>query len=380
MVGYLPDGRKDMRRGSAKTQAQAILARDQARRQQQTGVLLTTDQARETVGAYLERWLEGKVGLIRPRTQRLYGQFLRNHLLPALGAQRFAELRPETLRRLYSQLRRKTTVRHAPLSESTVHHIHVMLQMALDQAVLDGYCARNPARLVTMPPVPRPATYTPTLAEMQRFLAATEGSWGLLWRLAIESGCRIGELLGLCWSAVGPTSVTISQTLQGASAGVPRFGPPKTANGVRTIALAPATIAALQQHRDAQTDLAGYGLVFSSAVGRPLLYRNVYRRFKQDVARAGLPARLRIHDCRHFAATIMMQGQVPLRVVSARLGHASVGITAQLYQHPNREDDQSAAVVLHRLLAAGIDAGTAGIPGATLPLAADNKASVQEAQ
>ena len=83
--------------------------------------------------------------------------------------------------------------------------------------------------------------------------------------------------------------------------------------------------------------------MFCTGVGTPLIRRNVTRDFKAALRRAGLPATIRFHDLRHAHATLMLRAGVPLKVASGRLGHGSVAITADLYQHWAADMDQDAA-------------------------------------
>ena len=146
-------------------------------------------------------------------------------------------------------------------------------------------------------------------------------------------------------------TLSIRRTLTRVRAYVPQFGDPKSATSRRTIALPEEAIAALRAHRARQNQerlaagehWAGYGLVFATQIGTPLLQRNVIRDFKKALERAGLPRTIRFHDLRHAHATLMLRAGVPLKVASGRLGHGSIGITADLYQHVAQDLDADAA-------------------------------------
>jgi integrase len=117
-------------------------------------------------------------------------------------------------------------------------------------------------------------------------------------------------------------------------------------------------IAALRAHRARQNEerlaaganWADYGLVFATHLGTPLLQRNVIRDFKAALARAGLPQTIRFHDLRHAHATLMLRAGVPLKVASGRLGHGSIGITADLYQHLAEDLDVDTAARVEQAL------------------------------
>jgi len=164
-----------------------------------------------------------------------------------------------------------------------------------------------------------------------------------LWTVALYSGCREGELLGLKWQDVDLNTGTLAirRTLVGASGGTPRFGELKTARGRRTVTLPPVAVASLAQHRQRQLGqrsaqdsvYAEWDLVFATGLGTPLLARNVIRSFKAALGRAGLPAHVRVHDMRHAAATLMLEAGVYPKVASERFGHSNISITMDLYTH-----------------------------------------------
>ena len=220
-----------------------------------------------------------------------------------------------------------------------------------------GYLRRNPAETgaVEKPRVPRHEIRPPEPAELVRLVEAAEAAGdrlALLWALAIYSGCRQGELLGLTWSDVDLDRGTLSvrRTLQRVRATVPQFGEPKSATSRRTVRLPAVATAALRaqkarqaEERLAEAAWADYGLVFSTHMGTPLMWRNVIGAFKAALKRAGLVETIRFHDLRHAHATLMLRAGVPLKVASGRLDHSSVGITADLYQHLADDLDTDAA-------------------------------------
>ena len=132
--------------------------------------------------------------------------------------------------------------------------------------------------------------------------------------------------------------------------GRPAWSEPKTERSRRVVALDPGTVAVLRTHRKRQLEerLAvgpGYRddeLVFCTVAGAVLHPDNVTNAFDRHVAAAGLP-RIRLHDCRHTAATVLLEEGVPLKVVSERLGHSSIAITGDLYQHVTEHMQDQAA-------------------------------------
>jgi len=152
----------------------------------------------------------------------------------------------------------------------------------------------------------------------------------------------------------------VQQTLERAGRH-PRFGTPKTARSRRTVPL-PAELVALLRAWKAQQNqerlLLGpayrdYGLVFPLPDGGPIDYHNLSRRdFARLTAQAGLP-RIRFHDLRHAHASLLLGANVHPKVVSERLGHASIGITLDLYSHVAAPLQRDAAATIGRILASG---------------------------
>ena len=170
--------------------------------------------------------------------------------------------------------------------------------------------------------------------------------------LAIYTGLRQGELLGLKWDDVDleDGSLQVRRTLSITKSG-PVFTSPKTAGSRRSVKLTSKAIAALKSHLERQLgemDKVGSlwspgdadGLIFASETGEPLDRRVVTKlKFKPLLKRAGLPE-IRFHDLRHTCATLLLTRNVNPKIVSEMLGHASIAITLDTYSHvlPNMRD------------------------------------------
>jgi integrase len=294
-------------------------------------------------------WLEAAGTTTRPQTLAGYRQIARDHITPVLGNYKLAKLRPDAIQRLYAAKLKQG------LSAHTVRKIHIVLHRALEMAVRWGYISRNPADDADQPAEPKRDVRPPEPHELAKLLEAAEAAKDrltALWMLAIYTGCRQGELLALAWSDVdldGGT-LTIRRNLVRAREQVPYFGSPKSETSRRTISLPAVAVDALRVHksRQARDQLAArywadYDLIFCTKLGTPLLRRNVNRSFSTALTRAGLPSSIRFHDLRHAHATLLLRAGVPLKVASGRLGHGSVGITADLYQHWAADMDSDAA-------------------------------------
>jgi integrase len=236
-----------------------------------------------------------------------------------------------------------------------VRKIHIVLHRALELAVRWRYLPRNPADDVDPPAATKRTVPPPEPAELTRLVVTAEASGDrllALWALAIYTGCRQGELLALAWedADLDRGTLTIRRNLVRVKNQTPQFGSPKSDTSRRTISLPAVAVDALRAHRARQGKehlaaryWANCGLIFSTQLGTPLLRRNVNRSFSTALKRAGLPATVRFHDLRHAHATLMLRAGVPLKVASGRLGHGSVAITADLYQHWAVDMDSDAA-------------------------------------
>ncbi len=348
MVGYKTDGKPDRRTVYGKTRAECQGKLDELRKRASAGVLADRDKERDTVAAFLTRWLETTRTSVRPKTHKAYGEFVRLHLIPALGRHKLSALKPDHVQQFYAAelaaLHPKTgAIRYAP---RTVHHCHRVLHRALEMAVRWGYVPRNVCDAVDAPRVPHREIVPPTPAETGALLGAAEAAgdrYAGLWALAALTGARQGELLGLCWADVDLDTGTlrIRRTLAGVRGGAPEYSEPKTAKSRRTVDLSPDAVAALRAHRDRQgferqklgEAWAPYGLVFSTRLGTPLDPKTVTYAFKRALARAELPRSVRFHDLRHAAITMMLSAGEPVAAVSEMVGHHSPAMTHGVYGH-----------------------------------------------
>jgi integrase len=261
-------------------------------------------------------------------------------VVPTIGALPLRSLTRAQLRSLYADLADHGGRGKRPLSAKSVHNVSLMLSRAFGDAVEDRIIDSNPGARAHKLPSGRRDMKTWTGDQVHAFLGSVaRDRLAGLWRLAFSSGMRRGELLGLRWSDLDLDGATLSvqQTrIRGAEGLV--YGSPKTAKGRRRIALDAATVVALRAHRRAQAAerlLAGSiwhdeDLVFCRADGQPLDPDSVSQSFERLSARAGLP-RIRLHDARHTAASLLLAAGVHPKVVQERLGHATIATTLDTY-------------------------------------------------
>ena len=310
---------------------------------------LVFDAGTLTLGGYLHYWLEDVRDTVRPTTFERYEQIVRKHIIPMLGRNKLKDVTPTHVRGLYKE-------KLESLSPRTVQYIHVTLHKALKQATADDLIPRNVTEAVKAPQVHREEMHPLSPDQVKILLDAARGDrLEALYVLAIQTGLRQGELLGLKWEDVDLEAGTLQvrRTLATAKGG-PVLTIPKTKSSRRSVKLTRSAIEALRSHLERQLeeiDKAGSlwqenGLIFASESGKPLDRRYLTsRRFKALLKRAGLP-RVRFHDLRHTCATLLLGRNVNPKIVSELLGHASVAITLDIYSHvvPNMRDQAAAAM------------------------------------
>ena len=223
------------------------------------------------------------------------------------------------------------------------------MTQALGQAVRWGIVDKNPVKGAQPPRPVRPEPVVVDQVLARRIVDALEGSVvetpGMV---AISTGMRRGEILGLRWADLGPdlTQAQVRRTLHTTGRGL-RFSEPKTRRSRRAVALPGSLRPFLERARSTQA-LRRSGtpawqdldLLIDRGDGAPLNPDTLSSRWRLFLKRTGLP-HVRFHDLRHAHATLMLLQGVHPKVVSERLGHASVGITLDLYSHvlPSMQQD-----------------------------------------
>lgn len=306
--------------------------------ERQRGALV--DPSRETVEAFLERWLRDYAAHnVRPATYQCY-RYSAKRIVRILGQVRLSALRPAMIQEFYSQ-------ELAEVSSQTVRHSHTVLHEALGHAVRWGLLMANPVDAVAAPRVQRGPVTAWTAEQAARFLeAAKEDRFHVAYVLSMYLGLGRGEVLGLKWSDLdlerGAMAVRRQVCMVGGKVSVE---PTKTKGRQRPLELDAELVAALKKHRAAQNEerlrlgaaWQDEDWVFPSQQGGPMDPQRFYRlHFKAAVERAGLtlPGRLGYHAAmRHTFASLSLQAGVPVNTVSAGLGHTTSRMTLDTYSH-----------------------------------------------
>jgi integrase len=311
---------------------------------------------RLTVGDWLSRWLaDSAKPNTRPATFRRYAQLVDQYLVPSLGRIPLERLAP-------SDVRAMLNAKSDSLSPRSLHHLRAVLRTALHVAMRDELIPTNAAALAAAPRVPETDYHflgEKDAGDVRRFVDAIKGNrLEALYVLALALGLRQGELLGLRWEAIDLEASTLAvrhalQRIDGAYVLVE----PKTKKSRRVISPLPDVVtAALREHKgrhDGERDALGsrwlntQGLVFTTAFGAPLSGSVVTHDFQDLLERAGL-ARIRFHDLRHSAISLLGEQGVQPRMVMELVGHSNIGTTMNIYSHVVRSLRKEAAAAADR--------------------------------
>jgi integrase len=290
------------------------------------------EPSRMTLEEFLRSWLDGAAKLtVGTAALKRYRHCVELRIVPAIGSVPLAKLTAWHVQELYKRMSDEGV---SPRCQQMTANV---LIPALRHAVALKLMIHNPALDVPRPRCPKKEMKVWNAEQAKAFLAAARSDrLHALYVLALSTGMREGELFGLQWGDVDLAAgyLTVQRTLEELS-GKLTLKEPKTAAARRRIDLPRVAVDAMIAHRAAmlREGNAAAPAVFCDRRGGFLRQGNVARRsFVPLSDAAGLP-RIRFHDLRHTAATLMLAAGVPAKVVSERLGHASVEITLSVYAH-----------------------------------------------
>ena len=292
-----------------------------------------------TVGQWLDIWLREYKLNIRAETKASYEQHIRVHLKPTLGRIRLNKLTTHDIQLLYNSL-----ITDRGLSAKTIKNIHGALHAALEQAKINGYLRVNPSEGTTLPRIEKEELKIMDSADVSAFLRGIEGDdYELPLFVALFTGLRQGELLGLTWDCVDFERGTLLINKQHNRAKGEkefRFSPLKNSRP-RVLTPANAVMDALreqQRRQQAWADLAGSAwdnrenLVFTNELGRYINNKTLWVNFKRIVRALGMPE-LRFHDLRHTFSINSLRAGDDIKTVQENLGHATASFTLATYAH-----------------------------------------------
>jgi integrase len=330
-----------------------------------------------TVGDYLSgEWLDSRQGAdISPGTRDVEQLIVRAWVIPWIGSVPLQKLSARDLDRLYRTLRKRGGRGGKGLRGKSVRNTHALLSKAMGDAVRRGHIVANPVAAVDPPARDDSVERTAWSAdEVRRFLDVASGDrLGAVWRLALATGLRRGELVGLHWTDVdieaGTVAVTRQVLVRVRTDGGPRLYLRETTKSrkSRVVRFDTVTAAALRRWKaDQGEERLAFGAAYRTAGGlhieAPWMVTEpdgfvvhpdtLLRRWKALVNTAGVTP-ITLHGARHSYAELALSAGVRLDVLSRQLGHASIAITADVYGHPDDEAGAKAAERIGTVLGGG---------------------------
>jgi integrase len=360
------DGKRKQRRESGFATKKAAQERlTAALREVDTGTSL--DPTTQTVTEYLRHWLASIIApQKRPLTVDRYRTAIERYIAPAIGHVPLAKLAPAHVSALHADLAKRGYQR------ATIVHTHNALHNALKQAVRWQLVPRNACDAVPVGKVERAEHVVWDTETARRFqLAVADDPDAVLWLLAIATGLRRGELLGLKWADVDLTNAALRvqrARVRNPDGGMMEQG--TKGKRARVLDLAPSHVVMLRAHRLRQRETMlrhrdrweDGGWVFVEPPGthrnagrpggRPMAPTTFGRRWRALLRQVGLPA-IRPHDLRHTNATVLLLAGVHPKMVQERLGHANIGETMDTYSHVMPTLGRRAALALEAALGSG---------------------------
>lgn len=343
--------RKQRTKGGFRTRAAAEDALTEVLNEIRSGTVVAPSSV--TLEEYLTEWLTTVRPQLRETTWASYGVAVQR-ICWGLGAGKLQALTAVEVERFYARLVNEGGPAGRPLAAKTVRNTHIVLHRALADAERLRLVMRNVAHLARPPAVPHVERATWTADELAAFLEHVSGDrLFAAYVLLATTGMRRGEVFGLRWRDVDLSArrASITQTVTTVNDKLV-LGPTKTNRSRRTISLDPTTVDVLHAHRvvqDQERATAGqawdpsYDLVLCDGTGRPEHPDRFSRQFQRYVKATDLPPLRGPHNLRHTWATLALRAGVHPKVVSDRLGHATIAVTIDTYSHVAPSLDAEAA-------------------------------------
>ena len=308
---------------------------------------LTFEGTQITLERFMEGWLNGKKISRRPGTVHSYRRIAERDILPMMGRMRLKDILPGHVNQLYGNMTAEGK------GARTIQLVHVVLHCVLEQAVRENILGRNPLDAVERPRVETAEFQILNEEQVRQFMIfASDSPYASLFHLALTSGMRKGELLGLKWTDVNwdRCILNVHRQLQT----VPGQGyclvAPKTKAGHRQIKLGQGTMVQLEAHRKEQELVKKAArdkwqeneMIFTTWIGTYLDQSKVSKELKRILKKAGLP-NIRFHDLRHTSISFQLEMGTSLNTVQQRAGHSKASVTSDIYGHTLEHSQDVAA-------------------------------------
>ena len=318
------------------------------------------DPSSVTVREWLDTWTADYIGGVKPRTQDTYKQTVRVHLTPTLGAVRLQSLTAPAIQKVYNQKIK------GGLNPKTIRNIHGVFHKALEQAVKVGFLRVNPSAACELPRVKKPAIKPLEGAQVKAFLKEISANkYKYLFTVALLTGMRESEILGLTWSAVNfhTGELLVDKQLQRRkleSGAVEYTFEPTKNDKARRIKPGKTAMDSLRHVRTSQLEQKlqkgqlwnnPNDLVFTHENGQHIAPNTIIHALNKIKNAIGCPG-FRFHDIRHTYATLALQNGVDVKTLSESLGHATVAFTLDVYGHVTSAMQDNAASIMDAYITA----------------------------
>ena len=337
-LGYDPKTGKLIRKSVyGKTQKEVRLALSKIVSEMDSGTY--AEPSKMKVSQWLDEWLASYTMNIKPATRSAYEEHIRVHIKPSLGDIPLKQLSTRDIQQLYTNL-----LKERELSPKTVRNIHGVLHRTLEQAKLLGCIRVNPTDAAVTPRVEKKQVETLDAEDIGKFLAAIRGTkYEYPLFVAVFTGLRQGELLGLTWDCVDfENGLLLINKQHNRVKGDTEFRFASLKNDkARVLTAADEVMEVLKLQKERQTTWAatlGDGwsnpdhLVFTTEFGRYINNKILYQNFKRIMRKLGKPD-LRFHDLRHTYAVNSLRAGDDIKTVQENLGHATASFTLATYAH-----------------------------------------------
>jgi integrase len=315
----------------SKADAQKYLNAAMRRKDDGAQVILT----RQSLGAWIEEWLQVWCSGISARTKSDYDRLLRRYLPPELRARQLPVISASEIQGFVNNLESRG------LAPRTIRMAHGALRTCLNRAVRVGKIQRNVATLVELPRNLHTERLYLTPEQGSRLLdGCSLEEWGAFFAVMLLTGVRPGEALGLQWKDVDGSVLRVRRALVQVCGKDPTLSGTKTGRS-RVIPLGERALRVLREHRRRQAErrlslgsaYENIDLLFPNEVGGFADLHNISsRHFKPLLINLGLPP-IRLYDLRHSHATLLLAAGEHPKVVQERLGHSSILLTLDTYSH-----------------------------------------------
>lgn len=354
-----PDGRKKRLYYYSRDRTKCVEWLAEKRLQKARGQLECGDDT--TLSEWLQIWMQRYTPNLRDSTRANYYGYLENYIFTnKMASMPLTKISTDILQRFIISCEKNGKADTHSVSAKTIRNLFSMLHAAMEQAVRNGLLLRNPCDYVQLPRATQAEIYPLSDNEIARLLRTVKGErYEIAILMLIIGGFRLGELLALRHSSLrekeGVWYLRVENSLNrvtdfDAKPGEPktvlRLGAPKSKKSRRDVPLPPQVLKALQEHmrRQKEEALSSFGLydpdpfIISNELGGFIDPTTLRNWFNRQVEAAGITRHIRVHDCRHTAAMLMLRAGATPHEVALILGHSSSQVTEKFYLHPDLHD------------------------------------------